>query len=410
MNTVLAGISRILVVTGVVLLTCVFNGSLCCAAERKSTAIPNKKPEAVIRGQVVDPEGKGVAGVRVLCWELTDEDWGWERSRISTDSRGEYQFTVLAMRTYEIRAGGLVSTYAGSKEFDIEPNETYQVEKLIVRPATNSCKGMVVFEDGRPAANLSYGYTSVSLDFNPTDPENPPETNNKGQFVIKHILPDELFSFWVFPEPNTLCVWRRLDPNSKDLEFALKTSEYIQLPEDWLRGGRTHESIARNMSFAKDSKIQFSLPDLHGNRISLQDQQFKNKPVLVNIGGSWCGGCRLEIPYLVDFKNKYHKQGLEIIGIAFERGSKEEQLEAVRKTAQEFEVNYPLLIGGSIDKKNVATVIKGLELFKGYPTTIYIDRNGLVKHIQTGFWIHSEPHKQWQLKQMEDQIKSLLDK
>ncbi|MHC4260018.1 MAG: redoxin domain-containing protein [Planctomycetota bacterium] len=408
MKTVFASISRMLAVTGLVLLTCVFNGSPCCAAESKSTAIPNKKPEAVIRGQVVDPGGKGVSGVSVRCWDFANENFPRERWRVHTDTSGQYQFTVPALLTCRIEAGGFVGTYTQSKKFDVKLNEICQVDELIIRPANNSCKGRMVFENGRPAANLSYGYVSNS--FSPTDPENQPKTNDKGQFVIEHILPDELFSFWAFPKKNTLCVWRRLDPNSKNLEFTLKASEYIQLPEDWLRGGRTHEAIARDMTFAKDSKIQFSLPDLRGNKISLQDQQFKNKPVLVNIGGSWCGGCRLEIPYLVDFKNKYQKQGLEIIGIAFERGSKEEQLETVGKTAQEFEVNYPLLIGGSTDKKNVATVIKGLELFGGYPTTLYIDRNGLVKHIQTGFWIHSGPHKQWQLRQMENHIKSLLGK
>jgi thiol-disulfide isomerase/thioredoxin len=312
------------------------------------------------------------------------------------------------MRPYEICAGGLISTSTASEKFDIEPNETYQVEKLIVRPATNSCKGRLLSEGGRPTANLPYGYLSRS--FGPGDYLNPPKTNNKGKFVIEHILPDEPFSFWVIPKENTLCIWKRLDPNSKNFEFTLKTSEYIELPADWLSGGFTHLAIARDMTFAKDSRIRFSLPDLGGNHISLEDEQFKNKAVLVNIYGSWCGGCRDEIPYLVDFKNKYQDKGLEIVGIAFERGSKEEQLEAVRKMSREFKVNYPLLVGGSTDKKNVADVINGLELFGGYPTTLYIDRSGLVRHIQSGFWIHTEAHKVWQLKQMEDHIKSLLAK
>ena len=278
------------------------------------------------------------------------------------------------------------------------------MENLIVRP-TNSCKGRAVYEDGRPAANLSYGYASENL--SRIDPMNPPKTNNRGEFVIEHILPDELFSFWIFPKENTLCVWKRLDPNSTELEFTLKTSEYIELPADWSMAF-THEAIARDMTFAKDSRITFTLPDLHGNILSLEDQRFKNKAVLVNIYGSWCGGCRLEIPYLVDFKNKYQKDGLEIIGIAFERGSKEEILQAVKETAQKFKVNYPLLVGGTTEKAKVGTIINGLELFHGYPTTLYIGRDGLVKHIQTGFWLQPEGHKQWQLKQMEDHIKSLL--
>jgi thiol-disulfide isomerase/thioredoxin len=105
---------------------------------------------------------------------------------------------------------------------------------------------------------------------------------------------------------------------------------YIELPSDWLRGGCTHHAIARQTTYAEDSKIQFSLPDLHGNIISLHDQRFENKAILVNIYGSWCGGCQQEIPYLIDFKNKYQKEGLEIVGIAFERGSTKERLQAIK--------------------------------------------------------------------------------
>jgi len=52
--------------------------------------------------------------------------------------------------------------------------------------------------------------------------------------------------------------------------------------------------------------------------------------------------------------------------------------------------------------------IQGLEHFGGYPTTIYIDRSGVVRHIHSGFWILTKPHKEWQLKQMEEHIRLIL--
>jgi thiol-disulfide isomerase/thioredoxin len=382
------------------------NGSPFLPAGPQNTAKSGKKAQTIIRGKVVDLQGKGVPGVSVVCFNVANEDWPREQCRIHTDTRGLYQFTVPAMGSYEINAGGSMSTPASSEKFNIGPNETYQVEKLIVRPAANSCKGRLLFEDGRPAANLPYGCLSRS--FCPGDDLNPSKTNNKGEFVIEHILPDEPFSFWVIPKEDTLWVWKRLDPNSKNLELTLKTSEYIELPADCLSAGLTHLAIARDMTFAKDSRIRFSLPDLDGNKISLEDEQFKDKAVVVNICGSWCGGCRAEIPYLVEAKNKYQDKGLQVVGIAFERGSKEEQFEAVRKMSRDFKVNYPMLVGGFADKKNVADVIDGLELFLGYPTTLYIDKGGLVRHIQSGFYTNTEAHKIWQLKKMEDHIKMLL--
>jgi len=394
-------IAGLVIAIGIMLFTPTLNGSENGTTENKKNIESNVNNKAVARGIIVDEQGKGLSGVRVLCWRLG----GPFICEIDTDSTGQYQFTLPVNQTYELHVGGLTSTNATSKEFTLKPDETHNVENIKVRPATSSCNGRIVFENGQPAANLVYGHVSGNF---ASDSAEPLKTNNKGEFEINHLLPDELFSLWIFPKENTLYVWKRLDPNTnQQITLTLKADEYIELPLDWAECN-THTAIARNMTFAKDSKIQFNLPDLYGNKISLRDQRFKNKAVLVNICGSWCGSCRLEIPYLVEFKNKYQKEGLEIIGIAFERGSKEEQLQAVKKIAQEFKVNYPLLIGGTKDNKTIGTVINGLELFLGYPTTLYIGPDGLVKHIQVGFWLEPEHHKLWQIRQMDNHIKSIL--
>jgi len=77
---------------------------------------------------------------------------------------------------------------------------------------------------------------------------------------------------------------------------------------------------------------------------------------------------------------------------------------------EQYDINYPMLVSGYAEKSFVESVIKGLQDFGGYPTTIYIDRQGKVGHVQTGFWIASEPHKKWQLEKMESHIQLLLEK
>jgi len=271
--------------------------------------------------------------------------------------------------------------------------------------ATVTIKGRVIDSNGQPATNLPYWYVSENLEF--ADARNAPKTNEKGEFTIERLLPNELFSFLVFPAENTLCVWKRIDPNSKNLEFVLKTADYIELPSDWFPN-LMHYTIAMSMTYAPDSKVQFTFEDVNGNKVSLADKQFEHKPLLVNIYGSWCGSCALEIPYLVDFKNKYAKDGLEIIGIAFENGTKDEQIAKIRKTIEKYKINYPVLLGGKPEKDNIRNLIKGLELFYGFPTTLYITRDGKVNHIQVAFFTATESMKQWQLKAMENNIKSLL--
>ena len=142
--------------------------------------------------------------------------------------------------------------------------------------------------------------------------------------------------------------------------------------------------------------------------VSLSDIRGKNKAVVVNITGSWCGGCRLEAPYLVDFYNRYRQKGLEVVSVAFEPTSNEKPLEAIEAFKREFGINYTLLHGGPANRKHVESVIRGLKCFRGYPTTIYIDRYGKVKFVHAGFWIHTEPHKKWQLELMAGHIRAIL--
>ncbi|MGH9851555.1 MAG: TlpA disulfide reductase family protein, partial [Blastocatellia bacterium] len=64
--------------------------------------------------------------------------------------------------------------------------------------------------------------------------------------------------------------------------------------------------------------FRFSFPDLEGRLVSSSDERFKNKVVIVTIGGSWCPNCHDEAPVLQEFYDRYRAQGLEIVSLAFE--------------------------------------------------------------------------------------------
>ena len=162
------------------------------------------------------------------------------------------------------------------------------------------------------------------------------------------------------------------------------------------------------MGYVENSIIDFKLPDLNGKIVSLSDEMFKNKAVVVNIMGTWCGGCKQEVPYLVKFYDKYKDKGLEIISISFERDTEKEALKLVSDFKKKNKINYTMLYGGITDKKNVESVIKGLKLFHGYPTTIYIGRDGKVQYMHSGFYIPTNPHKKWQLDLIESHINEIL--
>jgi thiol-disulfide isomerase/thioredoxin len=135
-------------------------------------------------------------------------------------------------------------------------------------------------------------------------------------------------------------------------------------------------------------KLDFTFRDINGKNVSLGDSRFKNKVVIVQILGSWCPNCMDETNYFVSrYYNKYHSKGVEIIGLAYERSTDfEKSQKTVQQLKTHFNVPYPLLITGyTPGKGDPEKSLPMLADFKGFPTTLIIDKNGDVRKIHTGF-------------------------
>lgn len=133
--------------------------------------------------------------------------------------------------------------------------------------------------------------------------------------------------------------------------------------------------------------IDFTFPGLDGKEISLSDERFKNKVVLVQFFGSWCPNCMDETAYLVPFYKKYHPRGVEIVGLAYERTTDPERSgRNVRRLRDRFDVPYDMLLTGYTNNKgDVAKSLPMLDNFVAFPTLIIIDKKGQVRKIHTGF-------------------------
>jgi peroxiredoxin len=135
-------------------------------------------------------------------------------------------------------------------------------------------------------------------------------------------------------------------------------------------------------------KIDFTFKDINGKAVSLSDPRFKNKVVIVQILGSWCPNCMDETNYMVSrYYKKYHTKGVEVIGLAYERTT---DFARSQKTLQQlkthFNITYPLLITGYTPANgDPEKSLPMLANFKGFPTTIIIDKKGDVRKIHTGF-------------------------
>lgn len=133
-------------------------------------------------------------------------------------------------------------------------------------------------------------------------------------------------------------------------------------------------------------KLEFSFPDLNGNKVSLSDERFKNKVVILQIFGTWCPNCMDETKFLVPWYRKNKDRGVEILGLAYER--KDDFAYAkdrIERMKSRFDVPYDFVVAGVNDKEKASETLPALNKVLAFPTTIFVGKDGKVKHIHTGF-------------------------
>ena len=162
------------------------------------------------------------------------------------------------------------------------------------------------------------------------------------------------------------------------------------------------------LTFLKDGwkSLQFSFPDADSNLVSLTDEKFDHKVVLVQISGSWCPNCMDETRVLIPLYKKYHDQGLEIIMLNFERKDDWSFIQQTLKHEQEvFQIPYPILFAGLTSKSSESLPM--LNKIMGYPTIIFMDREGIVRKIETGINgpATGDLHEKWK-----DDLYSIVEK
>ena len=115
----------------------------------------------------------------------------------------------------------------------------------------------------------------------------------------------------------------------------------------------------------------FTLVDATGSPVKLSG--LKGKVVLLDFWATWCTGCKVEIPWYMEFENKYGKDGLAAIGVSMD----DDGWKSVKPFLQEHKLNYPVVIG----TQEVANEYGGLP---SLPMTLLIDRRGNIAESHAG--------------------------
>jgi len=122
---------------------------------------------------------------------------------------------------------------------------------------------------------------------------------------------------------------------------------------------------------ARQPAPDFSLSDSAGTPIHLS--AYKGKVVLLDFWATWCTGCKIEIPWYVEFQDKYKSSGLSAIGVSMD----DDGWKSVKPWLAEHKLNYPIVIGSP----DMAKLYGGIP---SMPVTLLIDRNGKVADWHVG--------------------------
>ena len=133
-------------------------------------------------------------------------------------------------------------------------------------------------------------------------------------------------------------------------------------------GPQTGASCPAN---AKPANLNFTLKDINNKDVKLSS--FKGKVILLDFWATWCGPCKIEIPWFIEFQNRYGKDGLQVVGV-----STDDTLEKLKPYVANAKMNYVVLQG--LDHDDVQDAFGPLF---GIPVTVVISRDGKIcaKHV-----------------------------
>lgn len=131
---------------------------------------------------------------------------------------------------------------------------------------------------------------------------------------------------------------------------------------------------------AGDPAPEFQFQNASGQAIALSD--FKGKVVIVNFWATWCGYCKLEMPYIQQVYDEWLEKGLVLLAIDLG-----EDADTVAQFVQEEGIPFPVLL----DSEGKVTIqyFKGMDVIS-IPRTFFIDKDGVIQAIKVGAFSSAE--------------------
>jgi thiol-disulfide isomerase/thioredoxin len=170
--------------------------------------------------------------------------------------------------------------------------------------------------------------------------------------------------------------------------FAGATSVETWVAEKNEQAKLPNEFSLTRLKDSANATLHFKFPDLNGHIVSINDHAYKNKVVIIQILGSWCPNCMDETRFLSAWYHQNKSRGVAIIGLAYERTTSfTNAKKLLQPFISRFHVTYPILATGVTVSDSLRTekTLPEIQEIIGFPTTIFVDKKGMIRKIHTGF-------------------------
>jgi len=146
------------------------------------------------------------------------------------------------------------------------------------------------------------------------------------------------------------------------------------------------DAYTRTRVVTDDRSLSFTCQDLEGHDVAFPGERFAGKPAVIDVFGTWCPNCNDLAPLLARWHHLYEERGLQVVGLAFEYTEELEEAKPMLQAYQrQYGLEFPLLFCGRVSRDRAAEVLSDLSGIRAYPTTIFVDREGHVQQIHSGF-------------------------
>lgn len=180
----------------------------------------------------------------------------------------------------------------------------------------------------------------------------------------------------------------RVGAGAREIDGRFQSGEAWN--ERWIASRDERASLQGEMSLAK-WKAGFALgslayPGLDGTLVELDGPSLAGKPRILQLSGSWCPNCQDETAYLAQLERKHREKGLVVLALCFEvTGDRERDAAQAARMRARHGAEYPFLLAGSSDKALAAQAFPALDRVHAFPTTLFVDRSGIVRAVHSGF-------------------------